>query len=628
MSEYIGEATGIEGDTHSLRVLFFFVGMIVLLSLLLFRFVQLQVVDYDDYALRSEKNRVIERPLEPIRGAIYDRDGVSLATTRLSWTLSIIREEVPDLDALLATLRFKLGLAEQDIEKFMRGLSENRRPYAPVPLKFDLTLEERALVAVDKYHLPGVRIEARNLRHYPLRELFAHSVGSIRRISVEDYADLDHTNYRGAEYIGKLGLERQYESNLRGRLGEETLEVRASGRVTRSIDEIAPEKGEDLQTELSVVLHETAQQALAGRRGAVVAIDPRNGAIRALVSTPSYDPNLFVTGLSTRDFEHLSEDPQGPLFNRAVAGLYAPGSTVKPIIGLAGLAHGLTNWERTIEDPGWFRLPGSSRQYRDWTWRPGGVGGHGIVNLNRAVYRSANVYFFELASRMESGQISEFLSQFGLGRNLSLDVPNVVSGLVPTPDWKRAYRNDGWRVGDNLNLAIGQGSLLASPLQLATMTAILARRGKALRPFLYSGALQKARFEPEAVPAPSSPSEQDYELMARAMEAAVHRGNMGPGGNGTAWAYIGLDIPYRMAGKSGTAQVVLQAQGEYVSSEDLPLESRNHAWFTAFAPVDAPSIAVAVLIEHGGSGSRSAAPVARAVIDAWMRREYGASVFN
>lgn len=624
MSEYIGEATGIEGDTHSLRVLLFFVGMIVLLSLLLFRFFQLQVVNYDDYALRSEKNRVIERPLEPIRGAIFDRDGVPLASTRLSWTLSIVREEVPDLDGLLATLQDTLGLSEQDIEKFLRGLGENRRPYEPVALKFDLTLEQRALVSVDKYHLPGVRIEARNLRDYPLKGLFAHAVGSVRRISVEDYADLDHTNYRGAEYIGKLGLERQYESKLRGRLGEETLEVRASGRVTRLIDAIAPKRGEELHTELSVVLHETAEQALAGRRGAVVAIDPRDGAVRALVSTPNYDPNMFVTGLSANDFERLAEDAQGPLFNRAVAGLYAPGSTVKPIIGLAALAHGFTDWERTMEDPGWFRLPGSSRQYRDWTWRPGGIGGHGIVDLNRAIYRSANVYFFELASRMGSGQMTDFLSQFGLGRNLSLDVPNAASGLVPTPEWKLAFRSDGWRVGDNLNLAIGQGSLLVSPLQLATMAAILARRGKTLRPFVFRGALPESQFLPEAVVVPSSPSERDYELMVRALEDVVHRGNMGPGGNGTAWAYIGLDIPYRMAGKSGTAQVVLQQQGEYVSSEDLPPESRNHAWFMAFAPADSPSIAVAVLVEHGGSGSRSAAPVARAVIDAWMRQEYGA----
>lgn len=621
MIDYAGEALGGEGDTHSPRVLSFFVGMIVLFLLLMFRFVQLQVIDYDDYALRSESNRVIERPIEPIRGAILDREGVPLASTRLSWTLSIVREQVPDLDALLSTLQSKLGLTPRELENFQRGLRENRRPYEPVALKFDLTLEQRAMVSVDRYHLPGVRIEARNLRDYPLKGLFAHAVGSVRRISVEDYADLDHTNYRGAKYIGKLGLERHYETLLRGRLGQETLEVRASGRVTRTINAVAPVKGEDLYTELSVALHETAEQALAGRRGAVVAIDPRDGAIRALVSTPNYDPNLFVTGLSTQQFADISKDPQGPLFNRAVAGLYSPGSTVKPMIGLSALAHGLTDWERTIEDPGWFRLPGSSHLYRDWTWRPGGYGGHGTVDLYRAIYRSANVYFFELASRLEPAHMTDSLARFGFGEDLSLDVSNAALGLVPTPEWKLVKRNDSWRVGDNLNMAIGQGSLLASPIQVATAAAILARRGRIVRPFLYRRALQQSGFEPGTVAPPVTPSQEDHEQIVRAMEAVVHRGNMGPGGNGTAWAYIGLDIPYRMAGKSGTAQVIRQQQDEYVSSEDVPPENRNHAWFMAFAPVDAPSIAVAVLIEHGGSGSSSAAPVARAVIDAWMHQQ-------
>lgn len=615
------EAPGIDSDTHSIRVLTFFVGMVVLLSLLLFRFVQLQVINYDKYVLRSESNRVIDRPIQPIRGVIFDRDGVPLATTRSSWTLSVIREEVPDLDGLLRRLQEMLGLTQVELESFDRRLRENRRPYEPVALKFDLTLRERATLGVDRYRLPGVRIEPRNLRDYPLGPMFAHAVGSVRRISADDYEMIDHNNYRGAEYIGKLGLEQHYESRLRGKVGTETLEVRASGRVTRPLDTISPVKGEDLHTELSVVLHETALQALAGQRGAVVAIDPRNGAIRALVSTPSYNPNLFVTGLSAEEFTNLTTDPQGPLFNRASSGLYAPGSTVKPIVGLAGLAHGLTDWERSISDPGYFRLPGSSRQYRDWTWRPGGIGGHGTVDLHRAIYRSANVYFFEMASRMDPEHISGFLSDFGLGRILSLDVPSAVSGLVPTPEWKRGNRNDDWRPGDNLNMSIGQGPILVSPLQLATATAILARRGRLLRPFLYRDAAEADGISEVHQAVLPLPSQEDFERMVEAMEAVVHRGNMGYGGNGTAWAHIGMDIRYSMAGKSGTSQVVRQLQGEYVSPEDLPLEMRNHAWFVAFAPTQEPSIAVAVLVEYGGSGSSAAAPVARAVVDAWMEHE-------
>lgn len=621
MMEHVAEAPSIGADTHSIRVLTFFAGMVVLLSLLMFRFVQLQVINYDDYVLRSESNRVIERPIEPIRGVISDHNGVPLATTRSSWTLLVVREEVPDLDGLLGHLQQTLDLTQSELESFEQRLRENRRPYEPVALKFDLTMEERAVLGVDRYHLPGVRIESRNIRDYPLGPMFAHAVGSVRRISSDDYASIDHTNYSGAEYIGKVGLEHHYESRLRGALGVETLEVRASGRVTRQLDVVPPTKGEDLQTELSVVLHETALQALGEQRGAVVVIDPRSGAIRALVSTPSYDPNLFVTGLSVEQFAGLTADPQGPLFNRAASGLYAPGSTVKPIVGLAGLADGSTDWERSIFDPGYFRLPGSSRQYRDWTWRPGGIGGHGQVDLYRAIYRSANVYFFELASRMVPTHITDFLYDFGFGRVLSLDVPNAASGLVPTPEWKRANRGDLWRPGDSLNLSIGQGYMLVSPLQLATATAMLARRGRPLHPYLYRGAINGSAFSPDDEPPLNSPSQEDYEHMAEAMGAVVHRGNMGPGGNGTAWAYIGLDIPYSMAGKSGTAQVVKQQQGEYTASEDLPLTSRNHAWFVAFAPMEAPSIALAVLIEHGGSGSSSAGPIARAVIDAWMEQE-------
>ncbi|MCY4040292.1 MAG: penicillin-binding protein 2 [Gammaproteobacteria bacterium] len=621
MTSQAADAPGIEPDTHSLRTLILFVGMVALLMLLLFRFIQLQVFYYEKFALRSDSNRIIERPLEPIRGMIFDRDGVPLATSNAIWTLSIVREEVPDLEALLARMSDALDLTQEDIDRFNRKLRQHRRPYEPIALKFGLTLKQRAVVAVDRFHLPGVRIESRKLRDYPFGRMFAHAIGSVRRISSEDYASIDRENYRGAEYIGKLGLESRYESTLRGELGEQTLEVRASGRVTRPLEVMAPLNGRDIHTELSAVVQRAAVRALGTQHGAIVAIDPRDGAIRALVSAPSYDPNLFVTGLSAEQYASLTANPKGPLFNRAVAGLYAPGSTVKPIIGLAGVAHQQTDWERTIYDPGYFRLPGSSRRYRDWTWRPGGIGGHGEVDLHRAIYRSANVYFFDMASRMPPSQLTDFLYAFGFGRVTSIDVPGAVTGLVPTPDWKLANRNDDWRPGDSLNMSIGQGALQVTPLQLATATAIIARRGEFVRPYLFRGAKDNGLINAVEAPMLKLPSKEDYERMVGAMRAVIHRGSMGAGQNGTAWAYIGMDIPYSMAGKSGTSQVVRQEQGEYVASEDLPPEYRNHAWFVAFAPTEAPSIAVAVLVEHGGSGSRSAAPVARAVIDAWMETQ-------
>jgi penicillin-binding protein 2 len=342
-----------------------------------------------------------------------------------------------------------------------------------------------------------------------------------------------------------------------------------------------------------------------------------------MVSQPSYDPNLFVTGMSISTFDDLASSIYLPLFNRAVNGQYAPGSTFKPVVGLAGISSGVTQWSETIEDKGWFQLPGQERVYRDWSWTKDDSGGQGQVDLNRAIYRSSNVYFYDLASRMEIGSLLEFASQFGLGRNVAVDIPEASTGLLPTPEWKRKAKNQPWYPGDSVNLGIGQGDLLATPMQMATVAAAIANRGKVVRPkmLLSSDVSIDEVGTIDELPSVLGLDGEDWELMIDAMENVVHRGGQGFRGNGTAWAYIGQQIGYRMAGKSGTAQVVEITQGEEYDEEQLSEFRRKHAWFIAFAPVDDPTIALAVLVENGGGGSSVAAPVARAIIDAHLTEE-------
>jgi penicillin-binding protein 2 len=383
-----------------------------------------------------------------------------------------------------------------------------------------------------------------------------------------------------------------------------------------------PVAGVNIRLHLDSELQRVALEALGERRGAVVAIDPRTGGILALVSNPGYDPNLFVTGISREQFAELTVPRITPLFNRAVNGRYSPGSTIKPVVGLAGISMGLTTWEQTINDRGWFRMPGQQRIYRDWSWRPNNSGGQGIVDLRRAIYRSSNVYFYELSSRMEIDELAAFLAQFGLGQITAIDVAEASRGVLPNRAWKREVRNEPWYPGENLNVSIGQGDLMVTPLQLATMTTVIANRGHWVRPrMLMSSSAPLAEDDP---PPPLPPihgvSPSDWERMVASMEDVVHRGDLGYRQSGTAWFHIGRNIGYRMAGKSGTAQVVEIRQGQRYNADELQEFQRNHAWFIAFAPAESPRIALAVLVEHGGGGSSVAAPVARAVIDAYLLR--------
>jgi penicillin-binding protein 2 len=601
----------------------------LLIGVLVARLVQLQIIDHDTYQTRSDENRIQVQPLPPPRGLIYDRHGVPLAENRPVSSLALVSERIKDTDALIAELRALVDIGEEDLANYEKRLKRKRRPYEPVTLREVLSEAESARLAVNRHRLPGVEVRTELKRHYPFGAVMAHAVGSVRRINEADlrrFNEAENLNYSATEFIGRRGVERFYERSLHGEVGYQRVEINAHGRILQVLDIEPPKSGQDISLHLDSRLQIAATAALGERRGSIVAIDPRTGGILALVSNPGYDPNLFVTGISSEQYQSMVNSLQTPLFNRAVNGQYSPGSTFKPVIGLAGISNGVISWEEEIEDYGWFKLPNQDRIYRDWSWRQGGGGGQGIVNMNRAIYRSSNIYFYDLATRLSIEQIGSFARQFGIGEQLAVDVADASSGLMPDPIWKQGVKGEVWYPGDNVNVGIGQGDVLVTPLQLATMTTVIANRGKVIRPRLLKPEADRPppiEFDPpQPLPDVMGPSPDDWERMVNSMEDVIHRGNRGFkdgfGENGTAWAYIGRDIDYMMAGKSGTAQVVEIKQGEEYDEELLDEFKRKHAWFVAFAPADDPMIALAVLVENGGGGSSVAAPVAREVIDYYL----------
>ena len=608
------------------RAITLFAFAMLLVGMLVVRLLQLQVWEHEAYQTRSEDNRIEMQPLPPPRGLIFDRNGVLLADNRPISTLALVSERIADMDALLVDLNALVGVSAEDIEGYQDRRKRRRRPYEAVPLKLTLDAQQVARLAVNRHRLPGVEVVTHLARHYPFEAALAHAVGSVRRITEDDLRRLDPVRYSGTRFVGRLGVERFYESSLHGEVGYQRVEIDAHGRIRGVLEIEPPVAGQNMTLHLDSRLQLAAAAALGERRGAIVALDPRTGGVLAMVSNPGYDPNLFVSGIPTDQYQALVNSRDTPLFNRAINGQYAPGSTFKPVVGLAGLSLGVTNWSDQIQDPGYFRLPNSSRIYRDWSWTTNNSGGQGTVNLERAIYRSSNVYFYDLASRMKIEDFVGFAAQFGIGARTAVDIPDVSPGLLPNPVWKRGAKREAWYPGDNVNMGIGQGDLLVTPLQLAMMASVIANRGRVERPrMLLSSEGPLFEFDPpKPMPAVQGPTPDDWEKMVDAMESVVHRGNQGYRQNGTAWAHIGQNIPYRMAGKSGTAQVVEIRQGEEYEEDELDEYSRKHAWFIAFAPADDPVIALSVLVENGGGGSSVAAPVAREVLDAYLLKQLAA----
>tara|TARA_B110000908_G_scaffold131142_1_gene154264 strand:- start:17838 stop:19724 length:1887 start_codon:yes stop_codon:yes gene_type:complete len=594
-------------------------GLVLLVIGILFlaaRMFYLQVMQHDLYTTLSDKNRIQVQSVPPIRGLIYDRNGELIADNVPSFSLTITRERVEDLESTLKSIDALIGLTPEQIESFERRLSRRQRPYEAVPILLRMTQEQIAQISVNRYSLPGVDVQAKLVRHYPHGDLMAHAVGSVRRINEDDARRLDSVAYSGTEHVGKIGVEKYYENVLLGKVGYQRVETDARGRIMKVLDSTPPEPGSNLMLHVDSGLQRVASDALGDRRGTVVAIDPKTGGILALVSKPSYDPNLFIAGIDHATYASLRDSIDVPLFNRALQGQYEPGSTLKPFLGLIGLATGTTSKEYKIEDPGWYKLPQNERLYRDWNWKKSGIGGHGLVNIEKAIYRSCNIYFYELAVKLGIDRIHDGLALFGFGQNTAIDLPEARKGLLPSRAWKLGSRGEPWYPGDTVNIGIGQGDILVTPLQLATAVAVLANRGGTVTPHMLKQNPLVTRNN--QLPDIDLIPEQAWELVIKSMEKVVHRGNQGFGENGTAWAYIGRGIEYRMAGKSGTAQVVGIAQGELYDAELIAERNRKHAWFIAFAPVDDPKIALAVLVENGGGGSEFASPVARKILDYYL----------
>ena len=574
------------------------------------RYFDLQIMRHQDFVTQADNNRVHMRPASPSRGLIYDRNGNLLADNRPTYNLTIVRERSQDMAQLLVDLNGLIDISDNDITQFKRRL-KRRKPYENTALKYNLSERERSILAVNSFRLAGAEVSARLTRHYPSGELFAHVIGYVGRINEEESQAIDTIRYSGTDSIGKIGIEKYYEDSLLGQVGNEHVETNARGRVMRVLSKVDPLTGDSLTLHLDRRLQATAHAALKDLRAALVAIEVKSGGILAMVSTPSYDPNLFVSGISQVNYSALVQSEDRPLFNRAIRGQYPPGSTIKPIFGLIGLQNEDISAEHTIDDPGYFYLDGVERPWRDHNSKRGGHGKG--VDLAEAIIESCDVYFYTMSVDTGIDVLADYSQQFGLGRITGLDIPGEQSGIMPSKKWKRQARGQPWFNGDTINASIGQGFMLATPLQLAVMSARLASRGKVLEPRLV-----KARNGVEKPPTEQSAvidiDSEHWDYMHRAMRDVVHS----PRGTANR---IRKDIGYNMAGKTGTAQVIsISADDEY-DREKINQRQWDHALFIAFAPVEDPQIAIGLIVENGEHGSSTAAPVARLVIDEYMKNQ-------
>ncbi|BBV99237.1 penicillin-binding protein 2 [Pseudomonas sp. FYR_2] len=593
------------------RVVVGAVAIMLLICVLIARLYYLQIIQYDYHSTLSENNRVHVQPIPPTRGLIFDRNGVIVADNRPSFSLSMTRERAGNWQEVLDTIVEVLELTADDRALFEKRMRQGRRPFEPVPILFELNEEQIARVAVNQFRLPGVEVVAQLVRHYPQGAHFAHSVGYVGRINEKELKTLDPVNYSGTHHIGKTGIERFYEDALHGQVGYEEVETNARGRVLRVLKRTDPQPGKDIVLSLDIKLQEAAEAALGGRRGAVVALDPRTGEVLAMVSQPSFDPNLFVTGISFKAYAELRDSIDRPLFNRVLRGLYPPGSTIKPAVAIAGLDSGVVNASSRVFDPGYYQLPNYDHKYRNWN-----RSGDGWVDLDTAIMRSNDTYFYDLAHKMGIDRLSSYMNKFGIGQRVSLDMFEESAGLMPSREWKRATRRQAWFPGETLILGIGQGYMQATPLQLAQATALIANKGVWNRPHLAKTIEGQPPVDENPMDNIVLRDKSDWAKVTHGMEQVMHNAR------GTA-RKAAAGAQYRIAGKSGTAQVVAIKQGEKYDRNKLQERHRDHALFVAFAPADDPKIVVSVMVENGESGSGVAAPVVRQIMDAWLLDENG-----
>ncbi len=605
------------------RVLFASFVAILLLGAVVGRLVQLQVFDYEHFAARSQGNRIRIEPVPPIRGLVLDRQGRVLAENLPAYQLELIAEQVPDVDETLSRLAALNLIEASDIPR-IKTLIDGTPRFKPVKLSLRMSPEEIANFAIQRPRFPGVDFRPSLVRHYRDGPLVAHAVGYVGALSEADLELLDPADYAGTGHTGKTGVEQSFESHLHGDPGYKHVVTNARGRAlpadSRELADSVPldaqpEPGDNVYLSIDLDLQRIATRSLEARRGAVVALDPWSGEVLALVSSPSFDPNLFAVGMTTEQFATLQSDPDRPLFNRAVRGTYPPGSTIKPMLALAALETGATNLTRKSVCFGYFSLPNSSHRYRDWKPQ-----GHGEVDIHDAIEQSCDVYFYEISQDIGIDQMHAYLDMFGLGQPTGVDIRGEKGGINPSREWKqRTFSNPAdrrWYHGETVIASIGQGYMLATPLQLASAVSAVATRGARYRPHLVAAwedpvTGERTLVRPEQLDDIVIENAFYWDNVIGAMQGVMQ------GENGTARA-VGMNAPYSMAGKSGTAQVFSVAQEDEYDEEEIEERLRDHALFVAFAPVEDPKIAVAVIVENGSSGSRVAAPIARAVMDQYL----------
>jgi penicillin-binding protein 2 len=590
--------------------------MVVLIFVLLGRLYLLQVVRHDYYAELSQGNRVRTEPIPASRGLILDRNGTVLVNNEPAYQLELTREQVPDLEDTLKRLA-ALGLIDKDDLDETKHLILSRRSFDVVPLRLRLTDEEIGRFAVHRFEFPGVDLATRQTRHYPFGELGVHALGYVGAISEQDLDHIDRTAYAGTALLGKLGVEASYETPLHGRNGYREILVNAQGRSVQRQGAYAPElrataptAGEDVILSIDLPTQRVAEQAFGDHRGAVVAIDPTNGDVLALVSKPGFDPSMFARGVTRAEYAALSEDIDKPLFNRALRGTYPSGSTIKPVIALAGLTYHIQDPHKEEFCAGVYYLPGSHLAFRE-----GKFGRHGYLDLPHAIARSCDVYFYRLAATIGIDKIAAFMAPFGYGALTGIDISGEKPGVLPSPEWKRRVYKQAWYPGETVNVGIGQGYLLVTPLQLAHVASVLAERGKSFRPRLVTALRDANGVIHQLAPVENPPirgvTDEDWNLVIEGMIGAANW----PGG--TAYAFV-HGTPYTMAGKTGTAEVVTVGRNQSLTAKKTDERLKDHAWFIAFAPAEAPRIAVAVLAENAGFGATTSSPIARKVIDAYL----------
>lgn len=565
----------------------------------------LQITQHEKYATASDKNRIRFQPLPPARGYIYDRNGILLADNYPIFTATLSPADIDDLDDILSRLTPVLNLSEEDITQF-RSRIKTAKKTERVTLKLNLTESEIAHFSELKYQFPGVKIETQMTRYYPHGELFAHVIGYVGRINDKELKQLDPNLYAGTNLIGKIGVEKYYEDLLHGTPGYESVEADAHNNVLRHLGYKEATRGNDLYLSVDYGLQKVISNQMTGKRGAVVALDPRTGEVLALVSSPTFNPNLFVTGISSKDYSALRDNPDQPLFNRAVQGVYPPGSVIKPMEALGGIHYKIVDWNTTITDPGYFTLPGDSHKFRDWLKT-----GHGYVNMHKSIVVSCDTYYYVMAHQMGIERMNEWMRQFSFGEKTGIDLPSESSGLYPNPEWKMRTRKSKWLRGETISVSIGQGAFTATPMQMALATAITANKGAHVTPHVLresKGAKEFPVHNATDGQVKFNGTKADWERMREAMVAVVSYG--------TAKA-INQDLKYRIAGKTGTAQVKSIAQNKKYSEMKFTERQRDHGLFIAFAPADNPEIAIAVIWENGQAGG-NAAQLTRPILDYWL----------